>query len=42
MSSQSSRYIYFFRTYHDGKESLVESWFNWKACGTVQAIASDS
>tara|TARA_R100001443_G_scaffold36327_1_gene50172 strand:- start:10524 stop:13127 length:2604 start_codon:yes stop_codon:yes gene_type:complete len=42
MSSQSSRYIYFFRTYHDGKELLVESWFNWKTCGTVQAIASDS
>ena len=42
MSSQSSRYIYFFRTYHDGKETLVESWFNWKVCGTVQAIASDS
>ena len=29
MSSQSSRYMYFFRTYHDGKESLVESWINW-------------
>ena len=42
MSSQSSRDIYFFRTYHDGKEMLVESWFNWKVCGTVQTIASDS
>ncbi len=42
MSSQSSRDIYFFRTYHDGKEMLVESWFNWRTCGTVQSIASDS
>ena len=42
MSDQSSRYIYFFRTYSDGKEVLVEAWFNWQLPGTVQAIAVDS
>ena len=42
MSSQSSRYIYFFRTYNDGEKNLVESWFNWYLPGTVQTIAVDS
>tara|TARA_B100000700_G_scaffold329688_1_gene452365 strand:- start:1344 stop:4109 length:2766 start_codon:yes stop_codon:yes gene_type:complete len=42
MSDQSSRYIYFFRTYNDGKENLVEAWFNWQLPGTVQTIAVDS
>ena len=42
MSSQSSRYIYFFRTYNDGEKNLVEAWFNWYLPGTVQTIAVDS
>ena len=42
MSSQSSRYIYFFRTYNDGEKNLVESWFNWRVPGTVQTIAVDT
>ena len=42
MSDQSSRYVYFFRTYHDGKETKVEAWDNWKLSGTVQGIAVDS
>ncbi len=42
MSDQSSRYVYFFRTYSDGKENLVEAWFNWKLPGTVQTVATDS
>ena len=42
MSDQSSRYVYFFRTYNDGKENLVEAWFNWQLPGTVQTIAVDS
>ena len=42
MSDQSSRYVYFFRTYSDGKENLVEAWFNWQLPGTVQTIAVDS
>ena len=42
MSDQSSRYVYFFRTYSDGKENLVEAWFNWQLPGNVQTIAVDS
>ena len=41
MSSQSSDEIYFYRTYSDGKEKLMESWFKWKLPGTVQAMAVD-
>ena len=41
-SGQSSRYIYFFRTYSDGETNLVQAWFNWQAPGNVQAIAADS
>ena len=42
LSSQDSRKIYFYRTYSDGKETLVEAWFNWELPGTVQTIAVDS
>ena len=42
MSDQTSRFIYFFRTYHDGKELKVQSWYNWKLGGTVQGMAVDS
>ena len=41
-SGQSSRYIYFFRTYSDGEKNVVQAWFNWEAQGNVQAIAADS
>ncbi len=42
MSDQDSRFVYFYRTYSDGKETLVEAWFNWELPGTVQTIAVDS
>ena len=42
MSSQSDKKIYFYRIYNDGKENLVEAWFNWELMGTVQALAVDS
>ena len=42
MSSQSSKKIYFYRTYHDGQSLLVQAWFNWVSPGTVQTIAVDS
>ena len=42
MSDQTSDKIYFYRTYTDGEEVLVQSWFNWQLSGTVQAIAADS
>ena len=41
-SGQSSKYIYLFRQYAEGKEILLQTWFNWEAPGTVQTIASDS
>ena len=42
MSGQDSRFVYFYRTYHDGKETLVEAWFNWQLPGDVQTIAVDT
>jgi len=42
MSDQTSRYVYLYRTYNDGKETLVEAWFNWQLPGTVQTVAVDS
>ena len=42
MSSQSSKYVYFFRTYNDGEKNLVEAWFNWQLPGTVKTIAVDT
>jgi len=41
-SSQSSRYIYFFRSYTEGKDTKLSTWFNWLAPGNVQTIAADS
>ena len=42
MSDQNNKEIYFYRTYNDGKETLVQSWFNWQLPGTVQGMAVDS
>ena len=41
MSSQSSNDIYFYKTYSDGKELLMESWYKWRLPGTVQGLALD-
>ena len=41
-SGQSTRYIYFFRQYVEGKEIKLQTWFNWLAPGNVQTIATDS
>ncbi len=41
MSAQNSNEIYFYRTYSDGKELLMESWFKWSLPGTVQSMALD-
>ena len=41
-SGQSSKYIYFFRSYTEGKTVKLASWFNWLAPGNVQTIAADS
>ena len=42
MSDQDNKEVYFYRTYSDGKETLVQSWFNWELPGTVQSIQIDS
>ena len=41
MSAQDSNEIYFYKTYSDGKELLMESWFKWSLLGTVQGLALD-
>ena len=41
MSSQSSNTIYFYKTYTDGKELLMESWFKWILPGTIQSMSID-
>jgi hypothetical protein len=41
-SGQSSRYIYFFRQYAEGRDIKLQTWFNWLAPGNVQTIAADS
>ena len=41
MSAQDSNEIYFYRTYSDGKDMLMESWFKWSLHGTVQSMALD-
>ena len=42
MSDQGSKKLYFYRTYFDGQELKVQSWFNWELPGTAQAVAIDS
>ena len=42
LSDQNSKLIYFYRIYNDGEKNLMQSWYNWEMCGTVQAIAADS
>ena len=41
-SGQSTRYIYLFRQYAEGKDIKLQTWFNWEAPGNVQTIAADS
>ena len=42
MSDQDSRFVYFYRTYHDGEKQVIEAWFNWQLPGNVQTVAVDS
>jgi len=41
MSAQDSNEIYFYKTYSDGKELLMESWFKWSLPGSIQGLALD-
>ncbi len=34
--------VYFYRTYSDGQEEIMQSWFRWQLPGLVQTIAVDS
>lgn len=42
MFGPTSRYIYFFRTYTMGGETLMQTWFNWKMQGDVNFFVVDS
>ena len=41
LSGQASDKVYFYRTYVEGEEILIQSWFNWQLPGTVQNIVVD-
>ncbi len=41
LSSQSSDEVYFYKTYSDGENLLMEAWFKWKLAGNVQTLAVD-
>ena len=41
MSAQGSNEIYFYKTYSDGREQVMESWFKWQLPGTVKTMAVD-
>ena len=42
MYGPSSPYVYFFRTYVVGDQTVMQTWFNWKLHGNVQFFAVDS
>ena len=42
MSGKTLDKIYFYRTYSDGDQELMRSWFNWQVPGNVHHIAVDS
>ena len=39
LASTSSDTIYFYRTYFDGEQDILQAWFKWKVPGNVQACA---
>ncbi len=41
MSSQTSDEVFFYKTYTDGQDLLLESWFKWKLLGLVQTVQVD-
>ena len=41
MASQSSDEVFFYKTYKEGNQLAMESWFKWKLPGTIQHIAVD-
>jgi len=41
LSGQSSDKVYFYRTYSQGEQNIIEAWFNWEMMGNVQTMAVD-
>lgn len=39
---QSSRKIYFYRTYGEGEQTIMRSWYSWEMPGNVQFFATDT
>jgi hypothetical protein len=42
MYGPTSPYVYFFRTYVVGDQTIMQTWFNWKVQGNVQFFGVDS
>ena len=42
MSGKTLDKVYFYRTYNDGNEDLMQSWFNWQLPGNAHYITVDS
>ena len=42
MYGRTSDKIYFYRTYSDGKEDLMQTWFNWQLPGNAHYVTTDS
>ena len=42
MFGPTKKDAYFYRTYSDGQEEVMQSWFRWELPGKVQTIAVDS
>ena len=38
----SSNYMWFYRTYNNGQETLVQAWYRWYLPGTVQHAVVDN
>ena len=39
---QASRKIYFYRSYSEGQQNLMRSWYSWEMPGNVQFFATDT
>jgi len=42
MYGKTTDKVYFYRTYNDGKEDLMQTWFNWQLPGNAHYVATDS
>ena len=42
MYGKTTDKIYFYRTYSDGKEDLMQTWFNWQLPGNAHYVTTDS